>query len=115
MQQVASNAQTNTKLPNMAFSVQLTDPCQIICITNGQNGYFQSKRFNTAIEAAKYADSLNNYIGVTPSQREAMIIGSMFGWHVRAADPNSKMCANARPLVEEIDTPNIATSSTMSM
>ena len=33
-------------------------------------------------------DEANKMIGVTTKQSEAMLIGSMFGWHVPGAAPN---------------------------
>ena len=41
----------------------------------------------TAAEAQELIDFLNARLGVTFEQREAMVGGSMFGWHTGSADP----------------------------
>lgn len=35
------------------------------------------------------AERFNKEWSVTPAQKEAMMIGSMFGWHVPGADPDN--------------------------
>jgi len=40
-------------------------------------------------EAIRTVNSLNKSRGVTPAQREAMTAGSMFGWHVPAANTDN--------------------------
>jgi len=40
-------------------------------------------------ESKKTAKELNDEIGVTPAQAEAMLAGSMFGWNVPAANPKN--------------------------
>jgi hypothetical protein len=34
-------------------------------------------------------DGYNSRKGITPAQVEAMLVGSMFGWHVPGADPDN--------------------------
>ena len=44
---------------------------------------------NDRVEAQKIVDEYNEKLGVTKAQAEAMVAGSMFGWHVPAADPKN--------------------------
>lgn len=73
-------------LPEKAF-VQNTLHCQgpegeppVIAIIRGEPGYCH-------IYTKATAEQLNKSLGVTPAQAEAMLIGSMCGWHVPGANP----------------------------
>lgn len=76
-------------LPEMCFST-LKSTGQLICIKRGESGYYPSdwdtgeKERNQAL-----ADELNEKLGVTPAQRQAMETGSMAGWDVPGADPQN--------------------------
>ena len=48
--------------------------------TRGEPGYYP-------IHTRLTADELNAAEGVTSAQREAMLTGSMFGWHLQGANP----------------------------
>lgn len=52
----------------------------VIALQRGEPGYHP-------IHSRLTADELNALEGVTPAQREAMLTGSMFGWHLKGADP----------------------------
>jgi hypothetical protein len=48
-----------------------------VMIIFGQNGYFEVSDLEN-----EDPDKLNEKLGVTKEQSEAMLIGSMFGWNV---------------------------------
>lgn len=52
----------------------------VIGIQRGIPGY-------TPIYTPLGAEEINAMYGVTPPLREAMLMGSMFGWHTKSADP----------------------------
>lgn len=52
-----------------------------IAIKRGEAGFHP-------IYTRSSADELNENDGVTPAQREAMLIGSLMGWAVPGADPD---------------------------
>ena len=76
-----------TGWPEKCFST-LPSTGQLICIKRGESGYYPS-RWDTGNRAQneELADKLNENLGVTPTQRQAMEIGSMAGWDVPGADP----------------------------
>ena len=51
-------------------------------VTRGESGYTPCPDFTP-----EQADTMNDRLGVAPAQREAMLAGSMWGWHVPGADP----------------------------
>lgn len=74
-------------LPELCFST-LKSTGDLICIKRGETGYYPSD-WNTTDKAhnAELADELNEKLGVTSEQRQAMEVGSMCGWNVPGADP----------------------------
>jgi len=77
-----SPAQKNlAKLPAKCAQ-RLPGPEVPILIVAGEKGYHP-------LSAAFDVDDWNERHGVTPAQAEAMLIGSMFGWEVPGADPDS--------------------------
>jgi len=52
----------------------------VIALKRGEPGYYP-------VHGRLTAEELNALEGVTPAQREAMLTGSMFGWHLKGADP----------------------------
>ena len=87
--------QTNLKkLPEWCFAMHPKKHI-IIRIDRGESGfsltiaedmpYISTKDYKNLYE---FIDHLNENIGVTPGQRQAMIFGSMFGWHLPMADPD---------------------------
>ena len=61
---------------------------QLICIKRGESGYYPSKWDTGDKERnVELADELNENLGISPVQRQAMEVGSMAGWDVPGADP----------------------------
>ena len=76
-------------LPELCFST-LASTGQLICIKRGETGYYPSDWDTGDKERnVEMADELNENLGVTPAQRQAMEIGSMAGWDVPGADPRN--------------------------
>ena len=74
-------------LPELCFST-LRNTGQLICIKRGETGYYPSEWDTGDKERnVELADELNEHLGVTPIQRQAMEIGSLAGWDVPGADP----------------------------
>ena len=66
-------------LPELCFSTLQTTG-QLICIKRGESGYYPSEWDTEDKERnVELADELNEKLGVTPAQRQAMEIGSMCG------------------------------------
>ena len=79
------------KLPQLCFTL-LPGTGQLICVKRGESGYYPSDWSTPdAQENRRIADEQNRKLGVTPSQEEAMKIGSMCGWDVPGADPDHCM------------------------
>lgn len=75
------------KLPAVAFTPLIGDECQVIKLVAGEYGYREDKRFPSEKEARFYCDMMNKIVGCSPAQEEAMIAGSVFGFHAPAANP----------------------------
>ena len=78
-----------SSLPERCYNVLPSDG-RLIIITKGESGYTDVNDSNNSSEKNKeLADGHNAEMGVTKAQAEAMITGSMFGWHTPAADPKN--------------------------
>ena len=76
-------------LPKQCFST-LTTTGQLIYIKRGESGYYLSDWDTGDRERnVELADELNENLGVSPVQRQAMEIGSLAGWDVPGADPKA--------------------------
>jgi hypothetical protein len=75
-------------LPGHCYAVHIVDN-RVIKLYRGQAGYSHASygSHRDAMAAQEVADAMNAEIGVSKAQVEAMIAGSMFGWHVPAANP----------------------------
>ena len=79
-----------SKLPEYCYGVNLTNKTVII-IKRDESGYYKTDMapFATIEEAKAVANEYNDRLGVTRAQAAAMSAGSMFGWDVPGADPDS--------------------------
>lgn len=74
-------------LPEKCFAT-IKSTGELIMLKRGERGYYQSDWSTSDKEYNKtLANDLNEQLGVTFAQCEAMEIGSMFGWGVPGADP----------------------------
>lgn len=77
------------KLPEVCYGV-LGTTNQIIMLKRGEKGYYPSNWPAAASkeQADEWCDHLNEGLEVTKAQRQAMEIGSMFGFDVPGANPD---------------------------
>lgn len=68
-------------LPEFCAAFHSVDHAPIL-IHKGDSGYW-------LLTTGEHPDDFNRRHGVTPAQREAMILGSMWGWNVPGARPSS--------------------------
>ena len=80
----------NPRLPEVCFSV-LPSSGELIMIKRNESGYFPCHDRSSADPKVNraYADDRNAKLGVSKAQEQAMLAGSMFGWHVPAAQPEN--------------------------
>lgn len=74
-------------LPEYCYT-NLESTNELIVIKRGESGYYPQNPDN-APWGANAVNTLNERLGVTKGQEEAMKCGSMFGWDVPASDPNN--------------------------
>jgi len=75
---------------------------ELIIITKGEKGYTSvNDNHNSREENQKLADGHNSEMGISKAQAEAMLAGSMFGWHTKAADP-ANYDANGTPIRQRV-------------
>ena len=78
-----------SNLPERCY-VYLQTENKIGIIQKGKSGYSPTEiECGTPDKAKKLLDTMNNKLGVSKAQAEAMKAGSMFGWDTPAADPAS--------------------------
>lgn len=70
-------------LPVRCYGYMPSDPNAVTLVERGMHGYSPYKSTGGRAEAIR----LNEAVGVTVPQMEAMVAGSLFGFHVPAANP----------------------------
>ena len=75
------------KLPEECFIV-LPSTDELVMVKRGVMGYFPQRPENAPWEA-DVLDHVNERLGVTKAQAEAMRHGSMLGWDNKLADPDN--------------------------
>lgn len=85
--------ETLKKLPQYCYN-RLPSTKEIIGIERGVPGYTKITNLPLGIDTVEKANEL---LGVTKGQAEAMLIGSMFGWHVPGADPDAYDPESGKP------------------
>ena len=74
-------------LPPRCYSVTNVDDREaLILIKAGVSGF---EVVITGGSPQTAADLFNENLGVTEAQHNAMVVGSMFGWHCPGADPDN--------------------------
>lgn len=74
------------ELPHKCFSL-LPSSGEIIMLTRGESGYTPFTSVAASHELRRMANEMNEGMGVTRAQEEAMLAGNMFGWNTPAAKP----------------------------
>jgi hypothetical protein len=74
----------HTTLPEFCYAASAGEGV-LSRIERGLSGHCPIDRFSSQEGAEKAAKHLNQRIGVTAEQAQAMVVGSMFGWHVPGA------------------------------
>ena len=85
------------RLPDLCFSTLPSDGT-LICIQRGVNGYSVSNWNSEKPEQnRRIADYNNRKLGISVTQEQAMVNGSMFGWDTPAAGPRTYMRDTPQP------------------
>lgn len=79
----------SSKLPEFCYAV-LPGSKEIIILKNNERGYYRTDIYSDSRESSiELVDEYNQNLGVTKGQREAMLIGTMFGFTVPGSDPDN--------------------------
>ncbi len=74
-------------LPEYCWTV-LQPQNELVMVKRGESGYYPQREENAPWDA-KNVNHLNERLGVTKGQEQAMASGSMFGWDNEMANPNN--------------------------
>ena len=86
------------KLPDLCYSL-MPSTSELIIIKQGESGYYHCDYSTSDAQAnRRLADKLNGRMEITKAQEAAMLHGSMFGWHVPAANPD-RYDENGEPVI----------------
>ncbi len=95
-----SDDQNAKTLPDLCYSVSSTAG-DLIVIKLNETGYYPCDYSTPDAEAnRRLADELNRRMEISKAQESAMVHGSVFGWHVPAADP-SHYDDNGEPIIQQ--------------
>lgn len=81
------------KLPPMCYTVDLertgfgvsVELQPVVMIKRGERGFYSTN----VVGGQPAVDRLNEELGITKGQVQAMVTGSMFGWDTPGADPDT--------------------------
>ena len=91
----SNNGSPAAGLPPAAAVPLGIDPRAVAIVRNGCAGYWLVTLADDKPTAAAIIGAINLALGVTPPQREALLAGSLFGFHVPAADPKCYTASGA--------------------
>lgn len=75
------------EIPLFCFTT-LQETGELVLVKQYEKGYFKTDYdVGNRRKNMETADFLNRKYGITPAQKEALLCGSLFGWHHAAADP----------------------------
>lgn len=77
------------KLPCISYAVNPGNERQVTMLKRGVMGFWEVGVFPSEQIAKEKVDFLNKRLKVSGEQAEAMLNGSMFGFHVPGADPDN--------------------------
>jgi hypothetical protein len=85
--------QNFSKLPDVCYAVMEGNEIgnRIVALKRGETGYFKTDYDIPQLDVGQLetvVNRLNALLEVSSQQKEAMLAGSMFGWHVKGADPD---------------------------
>lgn len=75
------------RLPEMCWAI-LDTTNELVLVKRGEMGYYPQRKENEPW-GVENLDALNERLGVTKAQAQAMKMGSMFGWDVPASNPDN--------------------------